>query len=69
MTWTSRKVGGPHSRPLLHQFISDGELLPGWTGPEAVERGRHRHAVTMAELPAVAARLQRGEPAIPTISA
>ena len=61
--------GEPHSRPLLRQFISDGELLPGWTGPEAVERGRHRHAATMAELPAVVARLQRGEPAIPTIYA
>ena len=61
--------GEPHGRPLLHQFISDGELLPGWTGPEAVARGRHRHAATMAELPAVVARLQRGEPAIPTIYA
>ncbi|HSN36818.1 MAG TPA: nicotinate phosphoribosyltransferase, partial [Arthrobacter sp.] len=59
----------PHGRPLLQQFISGGELLPGWTGPEAVTRGRHRHAETMAELPDAVNRLQRGEPAIPTIYA
>ena len=47
--------------------IRDGELLPGWTGAEAVLRARQRHADTMAELPAVVNRLQRGEPAIPTI--
>ncbi len=59
----------PHGRPLLQQFVRAGELLPGWTGPEAVARARRRHADTMAELPAVVNRLQRGEPAIPTIYA
>jgi nicotinate phosphoribosyltransferase len=57
----------PKGRPLLQQFIKDGELLPGWTGPEAVARARQRHTDSMAELPAVVNRLQRGEPAIPTI--
>ncbi|MGY2746796.1 nicotinate phosphoribosyltransferase [Arthrobacter sp. UYCu723] len=57
----------PNGRPLLHQFMKDGGLLPGWTGPEAVARGRRRHADTMAELPPVVNRLQRGEPAIPTV--
>lgn len=62
-------VGESAGRPLLQQFVRDGELLPGWTGPEAVARGRRRHADTMAELPAVVNRLQRGGPAIPTIYA
>lgn len=56
-----------NDRPLLQQFIKNGELLPGWTGPEGVQRARRRHADTMKELPGVVNRLQRGEPAIPTI--
>ena len=38
-------------------------------GPDrrACIRARERHAATMAELPAVVNRLQRGEAAIPTI--
>ncbi|KUM33176.1 nicotinate phosphoribosyltransferase [Arthrobacter sp. EPSL27] len=59
----------PGGRPLLQQFIRGGELLPGWTGAEAVVRGRRRHAATMAELPDVVNRLQRGGPAIPTVYA
>ncbi|HET8879933.1 MAG TPA: nicotinate phosphoribosyltransferase [Arthrobacter sp.] len=56
-----------NDRQLLQQFIKNGELLPGWTGPEGVVRARTRHSESMAELPAVVNRLQRGEPAIPTI--
>nr|MDQ5861790.1 nicotinate phosphoribosyltransferase [Actinomycetota bacterium] len=56
-----------NDRPLLQQFMKNGELLPGWTGHEGVVRARQRHADTMAELPGVVNRLQRGEPAIPTI--
>ncbi|MDQ0755880.1 nicotinate phosphoribosyltransferase [Arthrobacter sp. B3I4] len=56
-----------NDRQLLQQFIKNGELLPGWTGPEGVVRARQRHADSMKELPAVVNRLQRGEPAIPTI--
>lgn len=56
-----------NDRSLLHQFIKNGELLPGWTGPEGVIRAKERHAASMAELPAVVNRLQRGEAAIPTI--
>ncbi|MFE4227362.1 nicotinate phosphoribosyltransferase [Arthrobacter sp. NPDC056886] len=56
-----------NDRPLLEQFVKNGELLPGWTGPEGVQRARRRHAETMRELPAVVNRLQRGEAAIPTI--
>jgi nicotinate phosphoribosyltransferase len=56
-----------NDRPLLQQFMKNGELLPGWTGHEGVVRARQRHADTMAELPAVVNRLQRGDAAIPTI--
>ncbi len=56
-----------NDRQLLQQFIKNGELLPGWTGAEGVQRARRRHAETMRELPAVVNRLQRGEAAIPTI--
>jgi nicotinate phosphoribosyltransferase len=56
-----------NDRPLLQQFMKNGELLPGWTGHEGVLRARQRHADTMAELPPVVNRLQRGEAAIPTI--
>ncbi|MEV7661124.1 nicotinate phosphoribosyltransferase [Paenarthrobacter sp. NPDC089316] len=56
-----------NDRALLHQFVKNGEVLPGWTGPEGVVRAKERHAATMAELPPVVNRLQRGEPAIPTI--
>ncbi len=56
-----------NDRQLLQQFIKNGELLPGWTGHEGVVRARERHDAAMAELPSVVRRLQRGEPAIPTV--
>ncbi|MET1064409.1 MAG: nicotinate phosphoribosyltransferase [Arthrobacter sp.] len=56
-----------NDRHLLQQFVKNGELLPGWTGPEGVLRARQRHADSMKELPAVVNRLQRGDAAIPTI--
>jgi nicotinate phosphoribosyltransferase len=56
-----------NDRSLLQHFVKNGEVLPGWTGPEGVVRAKERHAATMAELPAVVNRLQRGEAAIPTI--
>ncbi|MCX6498208.1 MAG: nicotinate phosphoribosyltransferase [Arthrobacter sp.] len=56
-----------NDRQLLQQFIKNGELLPGWTGPEGVQRAKQRHADSMKELPGVVNRLQRGEAAIPTI--
>jgi nicotinate phosphoribosyltransferase len=58
---------GRNGRPLLQQFMRDGELLPGWTGRDAVARARERHMASMAELPRVVDRLQPGEPAIPTV--
>ncbi|WP_331460754.1 nicotinate phosphoribosyltransferase [Arthrobacter sp. zg-Y769] len=72
-TATAEVIGIGHApaddgndRTLLHQFVADGEVLPGWTGPEAVTRAAQRHAASLAELPASVNRLQRGEPVIPT---
>ncbi|WP_255789932.1 nicotinate phosphoribosyltransferase [Arthrobacter zhaoxinii] len=72
-TATAEVIGIGHApendgddRTLLHQFVADGRVLPGWTGPEAVTRAAQRHAASLAELPTSVNRLQRGEPAIPT---
>ncbi len=55
-----------NDRPLLQQLVKGGEVLPGWTGPEGVQRAALRHQESVAELPESVHRLQRGEPAIPT---
>ncbi|MBJ2122036.1 nicotinate phosphoribosyltransferase [Arthrobacter sp. MSA 4-2] len=55
-----------NDRPLLQQLVKGGEVLPGWTGPEGVQRAALRHSESIAELPESVHRLQRGEPAIPT---
>jgi nicotinate phosphoribosyltransferase len=55
-----------NDRPLIEQFMSDGVLAPGWTGPDGVVRATARHTESMAELPGASRRLQRGEPVIPT---
>ena len=62
-----RPADDGNDRPLLQQFIKNGELLPGWTGHEGVLRARQRHAEHWPELPTIVHRLQRGEPAIPTL--
>lgn len=61
-----RPAGDGNDRPLLEQFVKDGEVLPGWTGSEGVVRATARHTASMAEMPGAAKRLQRGEPVIPT---
>lgn len=53
-------------RPLLHQFVTGGELAEGWTGAAGVRRATARREESMAELPGTALRLQRGEAVIPT---
>ncbi len=55
-----------NGRNLLHCFVQDGEVLPGWTGPDAVTRAAGRHQESMAELPGAVRRLQRGEAVLPT---
>ncbi len=54
-------------RPLQHAFMRDGELQPGWTGPEAVVRAADRHRASHSELPGTVRRLQPGEAVIPTV--
>ncbi|WP_051064544.1 nicotinate phosphoribosyltransferase [Acaricomes phytoseiuli] len=54
-------------RALLQDFVIDGELQDGWTGPEAVRRAAARHRDSTEELPSAWRRLQRGEPVIPTV--
>lgn len=61
-----RPANDGNDRPLIEQFMSDGVLAPGWTGPEGVVRATDRHSESMAELPGASRRLQRGEPVIPT---
>jgi nicotinate phosphoribosyltransferase len=56
-----------NDRPLQHALVLDGELQPGWTGPQAVVRASERHRDSRIELPAAVRRLQPGEPAIPTV--
>ena len=54
------------TRPLMVDFVRNGELLPGFTGEEGVRRATARHAASLAELPEAAHRLSAGEPIIPT---
>src|SRR5690606_39099995 len=49
-------------RPLLVPFVRAGELV----GAEPLVDARARHAASLAELPATARQLSRGEPVIPT---
>jgi len=52
---------------LLHvPLVTRGEAAADALGPAGVERAREHHAAAIAELPADALRLSRGEPAIPT---
>ena len=50
-------------RPLLLPLVRAGEVV----GAEALDVARARHAASLAELPATARQLSRGEPVIPTL--
>ncbi len=50
-------------RMLLRRLVERGEPV----GAEALSDARDRHAASLAELPATARQLSRGEPAIPTL--
>ena len=54
------------TRPLMVDFVRNGELLPGFTSEEGVRRATARHVASLAELPEAAHRLSEGEPIIPT---
>jgi nicotinate phosphoribosyltransferase len=53
-------------RPLLVELVRGGEIDSRHTGAAGVAAARARHAAAIAELPAQALSLSRGEPAIPT---
>ncbi len=59
-------VDADGDRRLLVPMVVAGEVDVAHTGPGAVQRARERHASSLAELPASARRLSRGEPCIPT---
>jgi nicotinate phosphoribosyltransferase len=52
----------PADRPLLIPLVRDGETV----GRESLAAARERHERARAELPRIALKLSRGEPAIPT---
>jgi len=53
-------------RPLLVDLMLDGSPIEAHLGTAGVAAARAHHAAVMAELPAQALSLSRGEPAIPT---
>jgi nicotinate phosphoribosyltransferase len=55
-------VDGGGDRPLLRQYVARGEPV----GAETLADVRARHVESLAELPAAARQLSRGEPVIPT---
>jgi nicotinate phosphoribosyltransferase len=57
---------GSHDRPLLIDLIRDGEIVVD-RGLDALDAARTRHKQSLAELPARALQLSRGEPVIETI--
>jgi nicotinate phosphoribosyltransferase len=61
-----RPVDDGDDRELLVPLVVDGVVDTAMTGPDGVLAARDRHAKAIAELPAAAGRLQRGEACIPT---
>lgn len=62
-SWTA-----PASWRDLHvPLVVDGQVRPGWTGPEGVARAAERHRTSRAELPRGARRLSVGDPALGTV--
>ena len=57
---------GSNDRPLLIDLIRDGEIVVD-RGLDALDAARTRHKQSLAELPARALQLSRGEPVIETI--
>jgi nicotinate phosphoribosyltransferase len=55
--------GRPDERSLPRHLVSGGEVI----GAEPLQAARSRHAASLAELPATAHQLSRGEPVIPTV--
>lgn len=56
-----------NARALQVPLVTDGTIDERWLGAAGVEAARERHVASVAELPADAHRLARGEPVIPTV--
>ena len=54
---------GGFDRPLMIELVRGGDIV----APPDIHEARARHAAALAELPRAALRLQRGDPAIPTL--
>lgn len=63
----SPEEAGYMGRALQVPLVIDGEVQPGFTGAEGVQRAQQRHQESVAELPADAHRLSPGEQVIPTV--
>ncbi|UYN84871.1 MAG: nicotinate phosphoribosyltransferase [Microcella sp.] len=57
------------ARSLTVPLMTAGEADQRWLGPDGVRLAREHCAAAVAELPATALRLSRGEPALPTLTA
>lgn len=64
---TPLSESGYTGRTLQVPLVVEGELQPGFTGAEGVQRAAQRHRESMAELPAEAKRLSSGEPVLDSI--
>jgi nicotinate phosphoribosyltransferase len=64
---TSITPEGVTDRPLITQFAAEGIIDGRYVGPEGTLRAREHHMRAIAELPAEAFRLSRGEPALPSL--
>ncbi|WP_083392951.1 nicotinate phosphoribosyltransferase [Curtobacterium sp. MMLR14_010] len=58
---------GTDERALMVPVVTHGEVDPAFLGERGVEAARAHHKGAKAELPADAARIGRGDPAIPTL--
>ncbi|GAA3590662.1 nicotinate phosphoribosyltransferase [Klugiella xanthotipulae] len=57
----------PGERALLVPLLVQGEIDEQFRGAAGVQRAREQHASSVAELPAEAMRLTRGDPVLPTV--
>ncbi|WGD36841.1 nicotinate phosphoribosyltransferase [Lysinibacter sp. HNR] len=56
-----------NTREILVPLVLAGSIDTQYRGTEGVSLARHRHSASVAELPAEAMRLTRGDPVIPTL--
>ncbi len=64
---TNPDVGHDNERELLVPLVIGGEIENSFRGIEGIALARDRHAASIAELPAQARSLTRGDPVIPTL--